>query len=566
MAFNEQVGQDGAWRQEFSGRLKLLARWLAKQGLCSAAVQERLQQLGAQARPDKVMLAFVAHCPRSKAELINAIFFAGPVRSMLPAGAGRATLCTTERVNIARPLLKEGLVILDTPGLDAIDAEPELTARLIASAQVVIFIVSADTGVTQSDLAIWHAHLGTGGKSGKSSQIRLVVLNKTDASETQRGSPAQAQARIDRLKEDTAAMLELPLAQIVAVSAQQALVAQTTQDTALLQASELPALEQLLGQWVFRPHQDAGRAAVMAEIGQLRCEAARIIDLRQRGLAEQIRELRGLRVKNSGMVSQMRIRNAREQAEFAGGSARVSAVQAVHHALLAQAVDALGVSALKADLAELLDALKPPGVKLNVKKTYRQAFSRLRERLHKGQAVAAEIKSMLDSAFAQANAEFGFSLQTGPVPDLARHGHDLDLVERNYLRHFGLGNVIRLAQADFSDRLVRALSSRLRMLFELALCEVALCSRTAAAQLDTQVLERRHMFARHLEASERIEQAGAALDERIAELQSQESLQKPLAAKLAGLTARLLDHPPERVAAIPPGDQAHTFTALAAPA
>ena len=38
-------------------------------------------------------------------------------------------------INIAHPLLKQGLVILDTPGLNAIGAEPELTVSLLPQAQ-----------------------------------------------------------------------------------------------------------------------------------------------------------------------------------------------------------------------------------------------------------------------------------------------------------------------------------------------------------------------------------------------------------------------------------------------
>ena len=57
-------------------------------------------------------------------------------------------------INIAHPLLKQGLVILDTPGLNAIGAEPELTVSLIPQAQAVAFILAADTGVTQSDLSM----------------------------------------------------------------------------------------------------------------------------------------------------------------------------------------------------------------------------------------------------------------------------------------------------------------------------------------------------------------------------------------------------------------------------
>ena len=56
------------------------------------------------------------------------------------------------RSSISAPLLKQGLVILDTPGLNAIGTEPELTLSLLPNAHAVLFILAADTGVTQSDL------------------------------------------------------------------------------------------------------------------------------------------------------------------------------------------------------------------------------------------------------------------------------------------------------------------------------------------------------------------------------------------------------------------------------
>jgi hypothetical protein len=49
-------------------------------------------------------------------------------------------------INIAHPILKQGLVILDTPGLNAIGAEPELTVSLLPQAHAIVFILGADTG------------------------------------------------------------------------------------------------------------------------------------------------------------------------------------------------------------------------------------------------------------------------------------------------------------------------------------------------------------------------------------------------------------------------------------
>ncbi|HCE10290.1 MAG TPA: GTPase, partial [Oxalobacteraceae bacterium] len=55
-------------------------------------------------------------------------------------------------VNFPHPLLKQGLIIIDTPGLNAIGTEPELTLNLIPNANAVLFILAADTGVTKSDV------------------------------------------------------------------------------------------------------------------------------------------------------------------------------------------------------------------------------------------------------------------------------------------------------------------------------------------------------------------------------------------------------------------------------
>jgi hypothetical protein len=95
-SFNEQFDQHGAWRREFALRLKLLAEWMKDHELLDAAVEERLRRLEQQVRSDKVMVAFVAEFSRGKSELINAIFFAGYKRRIMPASAGRTTMCPTE--------------------------------------------------------------------------------------------------------------------------------------------------------------------------------------------------------------------------------------------------------------------------------------------------------------------------------------------------------------------------------------------------------------------------------------------------------------------------------------
>ncbi len=121
--------------------------------------------------------------------------------------------------------------------------------------------------------------------------------------------------------------------------------------------------------------------------------------------------------------------------------------------------------------------------------------------------------------------------------------NDLDLVERSHLQYLGIGNAFRLAQPEFADRLVRALSTRLRSVHQTALGDVELWSKSAAAQLDAQLRERRRNFSRRIEAIDRIQQAAGGLDERIAEIQAQTQAVDQLDGKLQELTSYLVRAP-----------------------
>jgi hypothetical protein len=637
-SFIEQFDSHGTWRREFAARLKQLADWLSNHELMDASIAERMQQLEARIRSDKVMVAFVAEFSRGKSELINAIFFATYGRRIMPASAGRTTMCPTELgwdgdvppclrllpietrlqsqslmewrhapekwmridldvndpdqlatafekvsevvkvsiedaralgfwhdetpednprkdaqgnvevprwrhalINIAHPLLKQGLVILDTPGLNAIGAEPELTVSLIPQAHAVVFILAADTGVTKSDLSIWKEHLITEDTDYSS---RLVVLNKIDTLWDALSTPEQIRASVDRQRRSSAEILGLPDNQVIPVSAQKGLVAKVMADDALLRASQLPQLEAALSDGMMGQRKKILQSAVASSIGELRTEVARVIGIRRRDLHEQMMELRGLRGKNANVIKHMRGRIETEQSEFDASGQRIHAVRSVHLKLLREVFTALGTSTLRAELRQLNEALRQPGIKLGARKAYSQTFDRLRDIFTHTKQLNGEIHNMLATSFRQLNAEFGFSLQAPREPELARYQNDLDAVERSHAQYLGLGNAFRLAQPEFADRLVRALATRLRVVFESALGEVELWNKSAASQLDAQLRERRKNFAKRLEAIERIQNAAVTLDERILELDGQDARSKELDIKLVKITDLLLQAPP----------------------
>ena len=637
MSFNQQFDQHGTWRREFALRLKQLADWMKDHDLLDAAVDERMRRLESQVRSDKVMVAFVAEFSRGKSELINAIFFAGYGRRIMPASAGRTTMCPTELgydgdvpaclrllpiqtrlqsqalaewravpekwvhvdldvhdpaqlaqalekvaeiiyvtkdeavglgfwsdenlfdnpmvgadglievpkwrhalINIAHPLLKQGLVILDTPGLNAIGAEPELTVSLIPQAHAVVFILAADTGVTKSDLSIWREHLVNRDDAAIS---RLVVLNKIDTLWDALNSPEQVQAQIDRQRKTSAEILGLPESQVIPVSAQKGLLAKITNDQDLLHASCLPTLELALAEGVMGQRQKILRSAVVRGIAALRVEAGRALHIRRRDLSEQLDELRSLKGKNASIIKLMRFRIEQEKVEFDTSGAKIHAVRSVHLKLLREVINLLSLPTLKMELAELTYALKQPGIKFGVKKAYELTFSRLREGLKKSQLACAEIHAMLVASFNQLNAEFGFSLQTPQMPELSQFENEMSLIQQSHLQYLGVSNILRLSQPNFSERLVRALSTRLHVVYEQALSEVELWNKSASSQLDAQLRERRRNFGRRLEAIERIQSAASGLDERISEINIQEKHVNDLDHKLAVLTTQLSDMP-----------------------
>jgi hypothetical protein len=271
-----------------------------------------------------------------------------------------------------------------------------------------------------------------------------------------------------------------------------------------------------------------------------------VIGIRRRDLAEQMVELRGLRGKNANVIKHMKGRIESEQAEFDASGQRIHAVRSVHLKLLREVFTALGTSTLRAELRQLNEALRQPGIKLGARRAYNETFNRLREIFVHTKQLNSEIHNMLATSFRQLNAEFGFSLQTPREPELARYQNDLDAVERSHSQYLGLGNALRLAQPEFADRLVRALATRLRVVFESALGEVELWNKSAASQLDAQLRERRKNFAKRLEAIERIQTAAVTLDDRIGELDSQDAKSAELNGKLTELTDFLI-HPPKKL-------------------
>jgi hypothetical protein len=438
-------------------------------------------------------------------------------------------------INYPHPLLRRGLVVLDTPGLNAIGAEPELTLSLLPAAHAVVFILGADTGVTKSDLAVWRDHLGG------QSMTRFVVLNKIDALADPLLTEDVVREQIEQQCRSSAAMLGVARDRVFPLSARLALAGRIDGDREALGASRLPALEEALAAQLLPrrreviEHMVDETAQAVEQLG-----ARRLIDQR-RQIAEQMLELRGLRGKSSGKVKTMIERVDREVLEFERCTERLTALRAVHARMLRELLVGLSSDALRDEVAQMQAQARATLFNLGARKAFIALCARLRDRVAQARVRGQEIHDMLQASFRQLNSEFGFALTLTRLPSLERCDRELDLIERSYVQYLGLSQALRLAEPRFMEQFRRMLLSKLRMAFENASGDIELWHKSASNQIDSQLRERRRGFKRRRDGLERIQAAAGDLDHRIADLESQDARWQHLGTRLHALTAALRD-------------------------
>jgi hypothetical protein len=439
-------------------------------------------------------------------------------------------------INYPHPLLKQGLVVLDTPGLNAIGAEPELTLSLLPSAHATVFILGADTGVTKSDLAIWRDHLGA------HAPTRFVVLNKIDALEDPLATLDQVEAQISQQQRETARTLGIPIQRVFPLSARQALAARVGGDEMGLNESRLPLLEAALGAQLLPQRRQVLEQVVQEAAQRIEGYVSRHIGDSRRQLAEQTLELRGLRGKNGSKVKLMLKRVEAETAEFEQCTTLLQAMRSVHARMLKDMLVDLSSDRLRDEVAEMQASMGSAFLNLGARKAFIALCARLRALLTQGQQRNNEIREMLSASFARLNAEFGFSLAIGKPLDFERFANELQLIESNYVQYLGLTLALRLAQPKFMEQFRRMLVSKLRVVFENASSELELWNKAVSAQVDAQLRERRRGFKRRSETLEKVQTAAGELETRISEIETQDQRLQQYQARTAELAEALREH------------------------
>ncbi|MBK3874138.1 dynamin-like GTPase family protein [Stutzerimonas frequens] len=202
-------------------------------------------------------------------------------------------------VNFDHPLLRQGLRILDTPGLNALGSEPELTLSMLPNAQAIIFLLSADAGVTASDMQIWQQHIRQLDEDTQNSLF--AVLNKIDVLWDDVAGEDFVQNAIEQIRQSTAQQLGIDPADVMPLSAKQALMAKIRGDQALLERSQLEQLERLLSQRILTHKEQLLEEQVVHQVLALLQNSQHTLRLRLEKVIEQ-RDLLASHQMGSGQM------------------------------------------------------------------------------------------------------------------------------------------------------------------------------------------------------------------------------------------------------------------------
>ncbi|HEX7971844.1 MAG TPA: dynamin family protein [Thiobacillus sp.] len=442
-------------------------------------------------------------------------------------------------INFPHPLLKQGLVILDTPGLNAIGTEPELTLSMLPNAHAVLFLLAADTGVTKTDIEIWRHHIAP---VQGARRARLVVLNKIDGLWDELKTQAQIDAEIAKQVAGSAALLDLPPGQVYPVSAQKALVAKVKNDTALLAKSRLPELEAALTQELIPCKQALIGESTQAAVEDVMVKTTELLETRLATLQDQVDELQGLRGKNRDVIQHMMVKANEDKQQFERGLVQFNALRNVFASQVETLRLRLGMQALRDEVRTTRQAMEKSRFSTGLREAMGRFFRRLNGNLEASATIILEIRAMMTAMYQKFSDEHGLAAVNPPEHSLRKYRKEMARLERIFEQRFNtVFSMLTVGQHQLTTRFFETLASKTVQVFELANNETESWLKALIAPMETQVREHKIQLKRRLESVSRIHAATETLDERIAELETAMGTVSDQLDQLARINARIAD-------------------------
>jgi len=327
-------------------------------------------------------------------------------------------------ISFPHPLLKQGLTILDTPGLNALGSEPELTMNMLPAAQAILFILAADTGVTRSDLDIWQHHINQNNRN--TGRGVAVILNKIDTLWDDLKSKQQIDRSISEQIDKTAQLLAVKTEQVFPVSAQKGLLAKINEDELLLHRSQLEQVEKYLANEVLPARESILREDIVNGLGSIIDEHKQVFENRLETVNKQLNDLRQLNGKNVNVITQLMKKTRIEQMQHSKhmegykSSSRLlnRQVNSLKNILNLRRMDEI----IQTTRKSMVDSWTTSGMKLSMK----NLFSEVQEMTSRASDEVDTLHRLVNAVYKKFNDEHGIQCNKPKAFKVKRYLVDLE--------------------------------------------------------------------------------------------------------------------------------------------
>lgn len=419
-------------------------------------------------------------------------------------------------VNLPHPLLELGLTLLDTPGLNALGSEPEMTLDVLPNADVLLFVLDVATGVTRSDIQMWRQYVASAGRRRETS---LVLINKVDSLRDGLRSQDDVAGDVERQVANVSRVLGVDRERVLPVSAKDAVVGKVTGDVRRLAASNIVAIEDALGQRLLPSRRTIVRDLVRNEVASMLGSAQRALAQRVAYAEEQITELRALYKSRSAASDMMVTRARQEKADFEREFIEFQRFRRVFAERSNELFTLLDPSALEGRSKRALLSMIGSTFTAGLRRAMRDYFEDLRATMNAASRTIEETQGLLKVMYAKHCPAPGLPNHGMPRLSLKERTRDLERVEGLFKQQFDtLSNLLTTEKSHLTLRFFKTLVKQVGDICTNADVDVTRWLQAVVAPLERQLTERRTRLRKRLLITMRLRDATIELDGRAKEL------------------------------------------------
>ncbi len=422
-------------------------------------------------------------------------------------------------ISFPHPLLKEGLCILDTPGLNALGTEPELTLSMLPSAQAIIFVLAADTGVTKSDLEMWKNHVCS--SRGNNKQGLAVVMNKIDSMWDDLAGETGYEEAIKKQVKTSAAILNLSEDVIFPVSAKQALLAKVKADDKLLEKSRLNILENYLSDDILKQRRTILMDTVNKDIGFLVSESFNLTEAQLSNAIKQLEEFKKVDFENQEMTGKLMAETRDRQNTYMTNVENFQASRKVFSVQAKMLIESFSRDKIEAIIKNTKQDMAKSLTTYGMKQNIRKLFDDLRELLQDSVDITNETRRLVKAIHKKFQDEYGFKEIEPQLFSIKQYQFELEQIFEEGEAFRNSAKTTMTEQSIVVNKLYSTLIAKARNILKQAQMDAATWSNSVLTPLMHQIKDHKKQIESRLQMLRKVSESKGSVAENITALEDE---------------------------------------------